>query len=172
MSAHTSDVANLAERLAALEAQAAVRQVLHRYMELCDVTGSGSAPAERADALGQLFCEDATWQGIGSRYALKFGHIHGREAIVAMLMGYLPPHPHFQFNVHFLAAEQISTEGSTARGQWLMQQLSRYDAGYGEAIVAALKLEFRWVGDTWLISTFTTQRLDVCRLADGQGGQS
>ena len=168
MSLSTSDFALLAERVAVLEAESALRLLVNRYMALCDVPG----PAERAHALGQLFCEDACWQGIGSRYARKFGRIEGREAIVDMLMGYLPPSPHFQFNAHFLGGEQISIDGTTANGQWLMQQLSRYDAERGEAIVAALTLEFRQVDGTWLISAFTTERLDACPLARNPGVQA
>lgn len=168
MSFSTSDFALLAERVAVLEAESALRLLVNRYMALCDVPG----PAERARALGQLFCEDASWQGIGSRYARKFGRLEGREAIVQMLMGYLPPSPHFQFNAHFLGGEQICINGSTAKGQWLMQQLSRYDAERGEAIVAALNLEFRQVDGTWLISTFTTERLDAWPLAPNPGVQS
>lgn len=168
MSFSTSDFALLAERVAVLEAESALRLLVNRYMALCDVPG----PAERAQALGRLFCEDASWQGIGSRYARKFGRLEGREAIVDMLMGYLPPSPHFQFNAHFLGGEHIRIDGTTAKGQWLMQQLSRYDAERGEAIVAALNLEFRQVDGTWLISSFTTERLDACPLARNPGVQS
>lgn len=168
MNSPISDITLLVERIQVLEAESAVRLLLNRYMSLCDVPG----PAERADALAQLFCDDAVWQGIGSRYAVKFGHIDGREAIVAMLMGYLPPNPHFRFNAHFLSGEQITVDGHQAKGRWLMQQLSRYDSGQSESIVAALSLEFLWEAGAWRISSFTTERLDACRLEDAQGTQS
>ena len=168
MSSPVSGITVLLERVRVLEAESAVRLLLNRYMALCDVPG----PAERADALGRLFCDDALWQGIGSRYALKFGRIEGREAIVAMLMGYLPPHPHFRFNAHFLSGERITVDGDQARGRWLMQQLSRYDSGQSEAIVAALSLEFRQVAGAWRIASFTTERLDMCPLADAVEVQS
>lgn len=89
-----------------------------------------------------------------------------------MLMGYLPPNPHFQFNAHFLTGEQISVDGHQAKGRWLMQQLSRYDSGQSESIVAVLSLVFLWEAGAWRISSFTTERLDSCRLADTQGAQS
>lgn len=168
MNTPISDITLLVERIRVLEAESVIRLLLSRYMSLCDVPG----PAERADALAQLFCGDAVWQGIGSRYAVKFGRIEGREAIVAMLMGYLPPNPHFQFNAHFLSGEQISVDGYQAKGRWLMQQLSRYDSGQSESIVAVLSLEFLWEEGAWRISSFTTERLDACRLADTQGAQS
>lgn len=168
MNSPLPDMAALAERISGLEAESAVRRVLHRYMALCDVPG----PADRLPALAQLFCREAIWQGVGSRYALKFGCIKGRESIVSMLAGYLPPNPHFQFNAHFLAGEQITIEGFKASGRWLMQQLARYDSGQGEAIVAALGLEFLWEDGAWRIASFTTERLDACRLADAHGVQS
>ena len=98
-----SDISLLEERIRVLEAESAVRHLLNRYMFLCDVPG----PETRESELGQLFCQDAVWQGVGSRYALKFGRLDGRKAIVAMLMSYLPPAPHFLSNMHFLSGEQI-----------------------------------------------------------------
>ncbi|MEX5688950.1 nuclear transport factor 2 family protein [Pseudomonas silesiensis] len=168
MNSPNSDITLLVGRIRVLEAESAIRLLLSRYMSLCDVPG----PAERTDALAQLFGDDAVWQGLGSRYAVKFGRLEGREAIVAMLMGYLPPNPHFQFNAHFLSGEQITVDGHQAKGRWLMQQLSRYDSGKSELIVAALNLEFLWQAGAWRISSFTTERLDVCSLEDAQGTQS
>ncbi|MBK5540242.1 nuclear transport factor 2 family protein [Pseudomonas sp. TH05] len=168
MNSSLADITVLAERVRVLEAESAVRRVLHRYMALCDVPGE----EDRLPALRQLFCSDAYWQGVGSRYARKFGRLEGREAIVAMLAGYLPPNPHFRFNAHFLAGEQIAVDGLEVTGRWLLQQLSRYDSGQGEAIVAALNLRFRLEEGAWRIASFTTERLDVCPFAHAQEGQS
>ncbi|SEQ62395.1 SnoaL-like domain-containing protein [Pseudomonas sp. NFACC02] len=168
MNPPTSDITVLVERIRVLEAESAIRLLLNRYMALCDVPG----PDERADALAQLFCDDAVWQGLGSGYAAKFGRRVGREAIVAMLMGYLPPNRHFQFNAHFLSGEQITVDGHQAKGRWLMQQISRYDSGQAELIVAALNLEFIREAGAWLISSFTTERLEACSLENVQGAQA
>ncbi|WP_230123157.1 nuclear transport factor 2 family protein [Pseudomonas sp. Bi70] len=160
-----SEISLLEERIRVLEAESSVRHLLNRYMLLCDVPG----PTERASALGQLFCLDSVWQGVGSRYAAKFGRVEGREAIVSMLMSYLPPAPHFVLNVHFLSGEQIAVDGLRAKGRWLMQQLSRYDTGQSESIIAALSVEFVWEADAWRISSFSTERLDAYPLVNPQG---
>ncbi len=162
MTSSSPGIVPLMDRLAVLEAESAIRRLLNRYMALCDVPG----PAQRAEGLAQLFCEDAVWQGVGSRYAKKFGRVDGRAAIVSMLMSYLPPQPHFQFNAHFLNGERLCVDGTKAEGQWWLQQLSRYDSGHGESIVAALGLVFRQVEGVWLIESLTTERLDACPLAD------
>ena len=160
-----SDISLLEERVRVLEAESAVRHLLSRYMFLCDVPG----PETRESELGQLFCQDAVWQGVGSRYALKFGRLDGRKAIVAMLMSYLPPAPHFLSNMHFLSGEQISVDGFQAKGRWVMQQLSRYESGQSGSIVAALSVEFLWEADAWRISSFSTERVDAFRLENVQG---
>lgn len=160
-----SDISLLEERVRVLEAESAVRHLLSRYMFLCDVPG----PATRDSALGQLFCQDAVWQGVGSRYAVKFGRVEGRKAIVAMLMSYLPPAPHFLSNMHFLSGEQITVDGFQAKGRWVMQQLSRYESGQSESIIAALSVEFLWEADAWRISSFSTERVDAYRLENVQG---
>lgn len=165
MTSTISDISLLEERIRVLEAESAVRHLLNQYMFLCDVPG----PDTRDSALGQLFCQEAVWQGVGSRYAVKFGRIEGRQAIVAMLMGYLPPASHFLSNMHFLSGEQITVDGFQAKGRWVMQQLSRYESGQAESIVAALNVEFLWEAGAWRISSFSTERVDAYRLESVQG---
>lgn len=147
--------ASLNERLQRLENEAAVRRVVADYMALCDVPGLQGLE----DALAQLFCSDAVWEGKGPRYAAKFGRLEGRMAIVGMLLKYLPPNSHFQFNGHFLAGERIDVHGNTAHGHWLMQQLSHYDTAAAELIVARLQLAFRCEAGAWRIARFSTERL-------------
>jgi hypothetical protein len=151
---------SLSERLRRLESEAAVRRLLADYMALCDVPG----PQGIEKALAHLFCSDAVWEGRGSRYAAKFGRLEGREAIIGMLLDYLPPNTHFQFNGHFLAGERIDVHGDTAEGHWLMQQLSHYDSAAGELIVARLQLTFRCEAGTWRIAQFSTERLHASPL--------
>lgn len=145
-----------AERLARLEAIQAARALFARYMQLCDVPRQ---PAATAESLAQLFAEDAIWEGVGRHYEKKFGRLEGATAIAAMLMSYLPPSPHFTFNGHFLASEHIDAEGDNARGQWLMQQISTYQDGHSELIVARLVIAFVRQGSSWLITRFQTERL-------------
>lgn len=151
---------SLNERLQRLESEAAVRRLVADYMALCDVPG----PQGLAEALAELFCSDAVWEGKGARYAAKFGRLEGRGAIVRMLLEYLPPNTHFQFNGHFLAGERIDVHGDGAEGHWLMQQFSHYDSAASELIVARLRLAFRCEAGTWRIARFSTERLHACPL--------
>lgn len=115
-----------------------VTGVLTRYMELCDVP----APEGVEGGLGELFTEDAVWEGSGPEYAAAFGRTEGRGAIVDMLSAYLPPHPHFRQNVHLLLPGTVELATKSARGRWLMQQLSRYESGDAELRVARLDVSF------------------------------
>ncbi|MGW3650481.1 nuclear transport factor 2 family protein [Streptomyces sp. NPDC000878] len=130
-----------------------VVDTLTRYLALCDV------PVRTEGELGDLFTEDAIWEGGGSEYAEKFGRTEGREAIVEMLSAYLPPTPHFRTNVHLLFPGVVYVKGGTAQGNWSMQQLSRYESGFSEIMVAKLDVTFRIGPDRPRISAFRTERL-------------
>jgi len=149
----------LVKRVAALDAERAVRATITRYMALCDVPeDAGDGPP-----LAGLFTADAVWEGIGPQYARKFGRLEGTAAIVAMLRRYLPPDPHFSANLHFLTSESIAvgTENASARGRWIMLQASRYADGTAELIAARLTVDFSPASDgsTWLIRHFRTERV-------------
>lgn len=148
-------MAELNRRLEALEGESQVRRLMARYMDLCDVPHAPVAMSE----LAELFSEDAVWEGIGSSTAQTFGHHQGREAIAAFVFGYLPPSPHFTLNLHFLTSESIRVDGRTARGQWIMQQLSTYAEGHTELFGTRLDIDFREIDGRWQISHFRTQRL-------------
>lgn len=146
-------------RLRRLEGAQAARVTLARYMHLCDQPCADRAFPQLAD----LFTDDAVWEGVGPLYAGKFGRHAGREAIVAFVGSYLAPSAHFARNLHFLASDQVTVaaDGASARGQWLMLQLSTYGAGGAEAITARLDVDFRPAPDgRWLIARFRTERLE------------
>jgi len=158
----TRTIAALEARLAALEGASAVRRTMARYMALCDVPSG----ALNGESLGRLFTADALWEGIGPQYTSKFGHIEGREAIVAMLARYLPPEPHFATNVHFLTSESIDMLTPVrAKGRWIMLQASGYVDDRAELIGARLEVDFVPASETsadasgWLIAHFRTERL-------------
>ncbi|AOR71831.1 polyketide cyclase [Burkholderia stabilis] len=149
----------LAQRVATLEAERAVRATITRYMALCDVPeDAGDGPG-----LAGLFTADAVWEGIGPQYAHKFGRLEGTAAIVAMLHRYLPPDPHFSANLHFLTSESIDVDDdrTRARGRWIMLQASRYADGTAELIAARLTVDFAPAADrpAWLIRHFRTERV-------------
>jgi hypothetical protein len=145
----------LLQRLATLEGESQVRRLMARYMDLCDVPRALTQVRE----LAELFSEDAIWEGVGSQTAQTFGQHQGREAIAAFVGGYLPPSEHFRLNLHYLTSESIVVDGSTARGQWIMQQICTYADGRSELFGTRLNIDFRCVDGAWLIAHFRTQRL-------------
>jgi hypothetical protein len=145
----------LLQRLATLEGESQVRRLMARYMDLCDVPRALTQVRE----LAELFSEDAIWEGVGSQTAQTFGQHQGREAIAAFVGGYLPPSEHFRLNLHYLTSESIVVDGSTARGQWIMQQICTYADGRSELFGSRLNIDFRCVDGAWLIAHFRTQRL-------------
>jgi hypothetical protein len=157
MDANPDPLRVLSERLAALEAETAVRRTMARYMALCDVPNG----ALEGETLVALFADDAVWQGIGPQYADKFGYLKGHAQILAMLTRYLPPSPHFAVNVHFLTSETIDVRGAAAKGRWIMLQASGYVDAPAELISARLEVDFAPArnGRDWLITHFRTERM-------------
>ncbi|MCG2624357.1 nuclear transport factor 2 family protein [Arthrobacter sp. I2-34] len=155
-------VAGLEARLRILEAADSVRWVMGRYFQLCDVPN----PQLDLGELGSLFEPDAVWEGAGRDYADKFGRHTGREAIVAMLAGYLPPSEHFTANAHVLGDGRINVTGSTANGTWVMQQLSVHADGRRELLAARLNVDFALDGALATIRRFRTERLFAAPLDD------
>jgi hypothetical protein len=145
----------LLQRLQTLEGESAVRRLMARYMDLCDVPRA----VVEASELALLFTVDAIWEGVGSSTAQTFGQHRGREAVAAFVGGYLPPSDHFRLNLHYLTSESIVVDGSAAQGQWIMQQISTYADGRNELFGTRLNINFRCVDGTWLIAHSRTQRL-------------
>jgi len=145
----------LLQRLATLEGESAVRRLMARYMDLCDVPRALTHVSD----LARLFTEDAIWEGIGSQTAQTFGQHRGREAVAAFVGGYLPPSEHFRLNLHYLTSESIVVDADQAQGQWIMQQISTYADGRSELFGTRLNIDFRCVDGTWLIAHLRTQRL-------------
>jgi hypothetical protein len=142
-------------RLAALEAESAVRRVMSDYMRLCDRLDADTP----MDALGALFTADAEWVGAGARYGTSFGRYAGRTAIVAMLDRYRGPPPHFALNVHFLTSEAIHVAHNSAVGSWVMLQVSTFASGASHLTSARLSVRFRGEEGGWRIAYFQTENL-------------
>jgi hypothetical protein len=154
-----ADLPDLMTGLRRLEALQGARNTLARYMHLCDQP----CPDRAFPQLSDLFAYDAVWEGVGQRYADKFGRKTGRDDIVALVSSYLAPSPHFTRNLHFLTSEQLHLNGDGQRivGQWLMLQISAYGTGDAEVISARLNIDFTPAADgRWLIAHFRTERLD------------
>lgn len=148
----------LLARLARLEAEQAVRQAISEYMHLCDALDSPQTVVR----IAALFCEDALWEGVGDPYAERLGRHQGREAVAAMMAGYVRQPAHFTTNVHFLCSEQIQVDpdADRARGRWKMLQTSTFHSGASHLNCAELLIHFRrCADDEWRISHFTTRNL-------------
>lgn len=157
-------LASVEARLRRFEDVQAIRACMHRYMALCDRLDA----ATPMDALLDCFAEDAVWAGRGARYGASFGAHQGRAAIGAMLGRYrgsldgeLPQRaPHFAFNAHFLASEQIEPEGDGAMASWLMLQASTFADGRSHLNAARLQLRMARCADGhWRIARFETENL-------------
>ncbi|WP_010173604.1 nuclear transport factor 2 family protein [Pseudomonas sp. PAMC 25886] len=146
---------DLLQRLETLEGESQVRRLMARYMDLCDVPRAAMNVRE----LAGLFSVDAVWEGIGTTTVQTFGQHWGRDAVAAFVGSYLPPSEHFALNLHYLTSESIQVDGSTAAGQWIMQQISTYADQRSELFGTRLNIDFRRVDGTWLIAHFRTQRL-------------
>lgn len=149
---------NLADvqRLQQLEDQQAVRVCISDYMRLCDDLNS---PAS-TQAIGELFTEDACWEGIGDPYATLLGVHQGRATIVMMMQRYVRQPAHFAMNAHFLCSEAIVHEQpGRLRGRWLMLQTSAFSAGGAHLSAAEIVAWFVRQGDAMQMAHFTTRRL-------------
>ena len=95
---------DMARRLQALEDVEEVKRLKARYCTLCD------APFD-ADALAELFAEDAVWE------ADDIGRFEGREAIRGFFQNITE---RLTFAVHYVMNPVIDVEGDTARGSWYL----------------------------------------------------
>lgn len=138
------------------------RQLLARYMELCDVPAHDFS----LDELGGLFTDDAVWEGIGEAYTGKFGRVEGRTAIVEMLTRYLPPSTHFLANAHILGEAITRVDSGAVNLRCLMQQLSQYEDGRSEILAARLQVACRQDEGRMRIAHFTTERVFGSPLTD------
>lgn len=148
-------LARLTARLATLEAEAEIRRVMARYMQLCDWPGQPLGNEFR-----ELFATDAVWEGIGPRYAGKYGRHEGRERIMAFFEGFTRAgQVPCQFNAHFLTSEAIEVDGAAAIGRWMLLQPSTSTRGEANFVAARLHIGFRLEAGRWRIAHFRTENL-------------
>lgn len=147
-------VPTLADRVARLEAEGAIRLVVATYFRLCD----GLGPETDWAAMEALFTRDALWEGRG-RYRSAFGRHEGRSAIITMLRTYADP-PHFVLNAHYLSGEIITVhDENNATASWMMLQVSTYRDGRSDLRSAAIAVEMAREDGMWRIACFTTQNI-------------
>jgi ketosteroid isomerase-like protein len=141
------DVAELERRVRVLEDIEAIKRLKHRYADACD-------RGYDADALAELFAEDAVWDGG------LFGRYEGREAIRAFFRG-VPSD--IAFAMHYMMNPIIDVDGDRATGTWYLFQTSTFAQG-NTPVWGAARYDEEYVRepDGWkfrhlkLISTFWT----------------
>lgn len=143
-----------AQRLGALEAEAAIRRVAARYMALCDEPPTASPGPGFED----LFTADLVWEGVGQKASAEFARIEGRNALLAWFDTLRNP-PKYAFNVHFLTSEAIAVAGTEATGTWMMFQAAVRRSGEGELRIARISILFRQDAGGWRIARFQTESL-------------
>ena len=108
------EVAALQQRVEDLEAFQAIQNLKSRYGALADRRYTRKGPksepeiAAAAEALVQLFTEDAVWDG-----GPTLGVAEGHEAIRQRFLS-----PTLQFSWHYFVKPEIHVEGNEARGTW------------------------------------------------------
>ena len=141
------DVADLARRIQVLEDIEALKTLKYRYADACD-------RGYDADALADLFTEDAIWDGG------LFGRYEGREAIRQFFQGVSSD---IVFAMHYMMNPIVEVDGDQARGAWYLFQTCTFAEGE-QAVWGAARYEeqYQRVDGQWkfrrlnLISSFWT----------------
>lgn len=97
-------LAQLEQRVQALEDVNAIRHLKARYAAYCD-------DQYNPDAIAALFTEDAVWESQG------LGRFEGRHAIREFFRG---ASRLFPFAIHYSLNGQIDVQGDMARAQWYL----------------------------------------------------
>lgn len=170
MNTLSETVDQLVREVRALKAEAEARRLLGRYMFLCDtpLPEFGMSEQDRARAIGDLFTEDAVWEGVGGTHGAQFGRQVGPDEIAAhMLRFHLVPDPKRVFNTHYVCTEQVRATPDGAEGQWVQFQPWIYDDGQSVIRSSRLHVRFRPTGSGWRISGYRTESLVVGTLPNG-----
>jgi ketosteroid isomerase-like protein len=107
------DATDLERRVRVLEDVEAIKRLKHRYADACDC-------GYDADALAELFAEDAVWDGG------LFGRYEGREAIRDFFRGVSSS---IVFAMHYMMNPIIDVTGDRATGTWYLFQTCTFAQG-------------------------------------------
>ena len=133
----------LADRLRELEDIEEIKRLKARYAAACDNNYD-------ADAIAELFAEDAQWDGG------DLGKANGREKIRAF---FSRASEFFPFAIHNVMNPQIKVDGDHATGQWYLLQPATMakgnqavwlDATYNDEYV---RIDGRWVFQKLRVTT-------------------
>lgn len=158
-------VEELRLEVAKLKAEAEARRVLGRYMFLCDVPNPefGMSDAERCEAIGALFTEDAIWEGVGGTHGAQFGQHRGPAEIAAHMTRFYSAEPKQMFNTHYVTTGQVvaTDDGKGAEGRWV--QMQPWINEKGESIIRSSRLQvrFRETEQGWKMCRYRTESLFI-----------
>jgi hypothetical protein len=160
----------LTEEVAVLRAESEARQLLGRYMFLCDapLPDVRMSEAQRAKAIGELFSDDAVWEGVGGTHGAQFGSKVGPAAIAAHMAGFFGVRdPALTFNTHYLCTERLSATSGSAEGAWVQFQPWVFDDGTSMLRSSRLHVRFRDTEKGWRIAHYRTENLFIADLPEG-----
>ena len=131
---------NLEQRIQKLEDIEEIKKLKHRYCALCD-------DHYDADALAELFTEDAVWDG------MERGRNDGREAIREFFHDAPARLP---FAIHMVMNPIIEVDGDRATGVWYLFQPCTYAEG-NQAVWGSARYdeEYVRVNDKWMFQNLT-----------------
>ncbi|WP_034300468.1 nuclear transport factor 2 family protein [Herbaspirillum sp. RV1423] len=158
---------NMEQRLAALEAAEAIRQLKARYASLADQKYTASyqrQPAVRmhkiARAQAACFTEDAVWEG-----GAEFGSsLVGREAL-AEWFNRSP----WCYALHYYGSPEITVDGDSASAHWRLWQVALREETKQAVLLGALTYEeyARQQDGNWLCSRMRFDQTQMLPMAGG-----
>ncbi len=144
-------------RLARLEAEAAVEQLMHRYVHAIDVI-------KDADVTAGFFAPDAVWEGQGNLAEFR---ADGLDEITEMFRGNPSMLP---FTAHFLTnpVVDVSSDGATARGRWhALEAATLFDRETAVWLIALYENDFTRLGGEWKIAHIRFEDRVICPYEEG-----
>jgi hypothetical protein len=133
--------ADLRQRLAVLEDQVAINDLMVEYNLACD------EPLRKGERVAACFTEDGVWESIG---------VHGNPAWAAagraaLAIKFDRNIERMPFSAHFLVGGTVRVAGDEASGSWRYFQSATYRDGRALWIAGCYFVEFRRRERSWLI---------------------
>lgn len=154
----SKDNLDLAERVARIEDQLAIRTLWAHYAHLADTENDGIN-------IAALHTDDATWQAVGPG---DFGRYEGRAAIQQFFESLYAVSP---FRHHAMTNDYIdlADDRRTATGRWKLTDLCTMGVPGGEAklLLGDYQVKFAKVSGTWKIAIVELTSTAWANWADG-----
>ena len=132
----------LETRVARLDAEAAVEQVMVAYMAAAD------RQSDKGAHIAALFTEDGAWESVGPHGNPGWAAV-GHEALIAKFDRNVERMP---FSAHFVTNPAVQLDGDTARGQFMYFQACTYRGDQPLWIAGSYDNDFRRVEGRWLLA--------------------